>query len=355
MPRLRTVSTRDPGWRRVHHGRGYRYLDADGSPLGKAEVERIKALVIPPAWRDVWISPYPNGAHPGRRHRRRRAPAVPLPPGLARQARRGEVRPGPRGRPRRLPEARERGARDLGREGMPLERGVRRRRPAARPRLLPDRQRHLRRRKRLLRADHAARGGTSAHRTTLLFAFAGKSGVEHAIAIDDPAVCDGARTGCARRSGASGCSRTRSGGAGATSTRPTSTTTSASCRRRRDRQGLPHLARHRPRRDPHSAESVSTAPRTAAWQAPGPRRAGNAPSARRSSAPPSSWGNTPTAAARVREPAGDRPRRVRRDRPGPREAPGRGRRPSPLRPRGDRAADGLTAAQRCRTLSTSSR
>jgi DNA topoisomerase IB len=32
----------------------------DGSPLGPAEVERVKALVIPPAWRDVWISPYPN-------------------------------------------------------------------------------------------------------------------------------------------------------------------------------------------------------------------------------------------------------------------------------------------------------
>jgi DNA topoisomerase IB len=60
MPRLRTVSTRDPGWKRVHHGRGFRYLDVDGTPLGKAEVERVKALVIPPAWRDVWISPYPN-------------------------------------------------------------------------------------------------------------------------------------------------------------------------------------------------------------------------------------------------------------------------------------------------------
>jgi DNA topoisomerase I len=60
MPRLRTVSTRDPGWKRVRHGRGFRYLDVDGSPLGKAEIERVKALVIPPAWRDVWISPYPN-------------------------------------------------------------------------------------------------------------------------------------------------------------------------------------------------------------------------------------------------------------------------------------------------------
>ncbi|HET6562315.1 MAG TPA: DNA topoisomerase IB [Marmoricola sp.] len=60
MPRLRTVSTQDPGWRRVHHGRGHRYLDVDGTALGKEEVERVKALVIPPAWRDVWISPYPN-------------------------------------------------------------------------------------------------------------------------------------------------------------------------------------------------------------------------------------------------------------------------------------------------------
>jgi DNA topoisomerase I len=60
MPRLRTVSTADPGWTRIRHGRGHRYLDVDGSPLGAAEVERVKALAIPPAWRDVWISPYPN-------------------------------------------------------------------------------------------------------------------------------------------------------------------------------------------------------------------------------------------------------------------------------------------------------
>jgi DNA topoisomerase IB len=60
MPRLRRVSAQDPGWSRVHHGRGYRYLDVDGTKLGAQEVERVKALVIPPAWRNVWISPYPN-------------------------------------------------------------------------------------------------------------------------------------------------------------------------------------------------------------------------------------------------------------------------------------------------------
>ena len=60
MPRLRTVSTGDPGWTRLRHGRGFRYLDVDGTPLDPVSVEQVKALVIPPAWRDVWISPYPN-------------------------------------------------------------------------------------------------------------------------------------------------------------------------------------------------------------------------------------------------------------------------------------------------------
>ena len=60
MPRLRTVSTRDPGWKRVRHGRGHRYFDVDGSPLPAEDVAQVKALAIPPAWRDVWISPYPN-------------------------------------------------------------------------------------------------------------------------------------------------------------------------------------------------------------------------------------------------------------------------------------------------------
>ncbi|MCW2786853.1 MAG: hypothetical protein JWP74_3370 [Marmoricola sp.] len=53
--RLRTVSQHDPGWRRVRSGRGFRYLDASGSVLGAAEVERARALVIPPAWTEVWI------------------------------------------------------------------------------------------------------------------------------------------------------------------------------------------------------------------------------------------------------------------------------------------------------------
>ena len=61
MPRLRTVSPRQPGWSRRRAGRGFVYLDEHGARLGPAEVARIRALVIPPAWTDVWICRYPNG------------------------------------------------------------------------------------------------------------------------------------------------------------------------------------------------------------------------------------------------------------------------------------------------------
>src|SRR5437764_15373928 len=60
--RLRTSDLMRPGLRRVRHGRGFRYLDPQGGPLrDPAQLRRIKDLVIPPAWRDVWICPWPNG------------------------------------------------------------------------------------------------------------------------------------------------------------------------------------------------------------------------------------------------------------------------------------------------------
>jgi DNA topoisomerase-1 len=46
-----------PGYRRVLAGAGFRYLRPDGHPVrNRAELERIRALAIPPAWTDVWIS-----------------------------------------------------------------------------------------------------------------------------------------------------------------------------------------------------------------------------------------------------------------------------------------------------------
>jgi len=57
MPRLRRSDTAGPGFGRVRSGRGFRYT-GDPTP---ADRERIDDLVIPPAWTDVWISPYANG------------------------------------------------------------------------------------------------------------------------------------------------------------------------------------------------------------------------------------------------------------------------------------------------------
>jgi DNA topoisomerase IB len=59
--RLRRSDPAGPGWTRRRHGGGFRYLDAQGRPLSADAVARVKALVIPPAWREVWISPHPNG------------------------------------------------------------------------------------------------------------------------------------------------------------------------------------------------------------------------------------------------------------------------------------------------------
>jgi DNA topoisomerase-1 len=46
------------GWRRVGSRRRFRYLGADGREItDETKLERVRALAIPPAWTDVWISP----------------------------------------------------------------------------------------------------------------------------------------------------------------------------------------------------------------------------------------------------------------------------------------------------------
>lgn len=49
------------GWHRQRRGSGFSYRDADGHRPSKQEVARIQALVIPPAWTDVWICSDGNG------------------------------------------------------------------------------------------------------------------------------------------------------------------------------------------------------------------------------------------------------------------------------------------------------
>jgi DNA topoisomerase-1 len=60
--RLRRSDLSRPGYGRRRSGKGFTYLDTDSSTLtDPGHLERIKALVIPPAWKDVWISPDPRG------------------------------------------------------------------------------------------------------------------------------------------------------------------------------------------------------------------------------------------------------------------------------------------------------
>jgi DNA topoisomerase I len=53
---------RKGGWRRKgSKSRGFRYFDSKGREIiDAAKLERIDSLSIPPAWRDVWISPRAN-------------------------------------------------------------------------------------------------------------------------------------------------------------------------------------------------------------------------------------------------------------------------------------------------------
>jgi DNA topoisomerase I len=63
MSRLRRADCSVAGIRRVRCGRGFRYVDeTSGERIDDAEtLARIRDLVIPPAWQDVWICPHPNG------------------------------------------------------------------------------------------------------------------------------------------------------------------------------------------------------------------------------------------------------------------------------------------------------
>jgi DNA topoisomerase I len=62
VPRLRRADCSGPGITRRRRGKGFEYLDEDGERIADEEVlARIRELAIPPAWKDVWICPYPMG------------------------------------------------------------------------------------------------------------------------------------------------------------------------------------------------------------------------------------------------------------------------------------------------------
>jgi DNA topoisomerase-1 len=59
---LRYVSDVRPGIRREAVKEGFRYILPDGKEVrDEDELRRIRAIAIPPAWTEVWISPWANG------------------------------------------------------------------------------------------------------------------------------------------------------------------------------------------------------------------------------------------------------------------------------------------------------
>ena len=189
MARLRTVSPRSRGWTRRRAGKGFTYLDGDGARLPAEDVERIKSLAIPPAWEEVWICPVGNGHiqavgtdaagrrqylyHPVWRERRDREKFDRITAVAS-----------------RLPAARRRVARDLDREGTPLEKAA-----AAAVRLL-DRG-YFRIGSDTYTDENGSFGLTTLERShvrkergILVFRFIGKSSIEHVIEIDDAAAIE---------------------------------------------------------------------------------------------------------------------------------------------------------------------
>lgn len=62
MAHLRYVTDAKPGITRKKWRKSFRYFDADGKQIkDEATLKRIRSLVIPPAWTDVWICPIANG------------------------------------------------------------------------------------------------------------------------------------------------------------------------------------------------------------------------------------------------------------------------------------------------------
>lgn len=199
MPRLRRTSPSQPGWTRRKAGKGFVYLDGHGQRLAEEDAQRIRDLVIPPAWKDVWITPYPNGHlqavgtddagrrqylyHPQWRERRDAQK-------FDRMLLFGKA----------LAKAREKVLLDLGQEGMPLERAC-----AAAVRLLD--LGYFRIGNDVYAEDNGSFGLTTLERRhvkkfqdALVFSFVGKSGVEHRIEIDDRTVVEAIEVMRRRRS-----------------------------------------------------------------------------------------------------------------------------------------------------------
>jgi DNA topoisomerase-1 len=122
--RLRRSDCAGAGIRRVGRGRGFSYEDGAGSRIDDEEtLARIRALAIPPAWKQVWVCPDPLGHiqatgydEAGRKQYRYHERWE-----QRQAARKYEAT---REFARRVPRLRRAVKRDLGRDGVPRERAL---------------------------------------------------------------------------------------------------------------------------------------------------------------------------------------------------------------------------------------
>ncbi|MFN3522680.1 MAG: DNA topoisomerase IB [Phenylobacterium sp.] len=118
---LAYVTDQDPGIRRRPRGGGFDYVGPDGRPVtDEATLERIRALVLPPAWTDVWICADPDGhiQAVGRDARRRKQYRYHV---RWREQRDADKYDRQLAFGRALPRLRRRVERDLARRGLPRE------------------------------------------------------------------------------------------------------------------------------------------------------------------------------------------------------------------------------------------
>ena len=70
IPELDKADLTRPGLSRHRSGETFRYRTTRGKPIqSRGTLHRIQKLAIPPAWRDVWISPRGTGPYSGDRCR----------------------------------------------------------------------------------------------------------------------------------------------------------------------------------------------------------------------------------------------------------------------------------------------
>ncbi len=184
---LRRTSPDQPGWTRRRAGKGWIFLDEHGERLAGEDAERCRALVIPPAWQEVWICPHPRGHlqavgtdEAGRRQ------YIYHPAWVEQRAAEKYDRVLRFGR--RLPRVRERVLTDLTLDEMSEAVGC-----AVAVRLLD--LGYFRIGNDVYAEENGSFGLTTLERRhvrlvkgVLVFEFVGKSGIEHRIEVDDPSV-----------------------------------------------------------------------------------------------------------------------------------------------------------------------